>query len=51
MARLVAIVEGHGEVEAVPLLIRRIGQEVSPLSTPDVVKPIRVPPREYAQDG
>ena len=43
MARVVAIVEGHGEAEAVPLLIRRIGQEVSPLSTPDVVKPIRVP--------
>ena len=43
MARIVAIVEGDGEVEAVPVLIRRIGQEVSPHSAPDVVKPIRVP--------
>ena len=51
MARLVAIVEGHGEVEAVPLLIRRIGQEVSPLSTPDVVKPIRVPRGSMLKTG
>ena len=43
MARIIAIVEGDGEVEAVPVLIRRIGQEISPNSAPDVVKPIRVP--------
>ena len=43
MARIAAIVEGDGEVEAVPLLIRRIGYEVSPLSTTEVVRPIRVP--------
>ena len=51
MVRVVAIVEGHGEAEAVPLLIRRIGQEVSPLSTPDVVKPIRVPRGSMLKTG
>ncbi|MEI7672545.1 MAG: hypothetical protein WCK00_10580 [Deltaproteobacteria bacterium] len=28
--RLAAIVEGHGEVEAVPVLIRRIAAELDP---------------------
>ena len=42
MAKIAAIVEGDGEVEAVPVLIRRIGQEMSPLSPPTVLRPIRV---------
>ncbi len=42
MAKIAAIVEGDGEVEAVPVLIRRIGQEVSPLSPPTIPRPIRV---------
>lgn len=40
--RVVPIVEGDGEVEAVPVLIRRIGEAVSPLSPPEIAKPIRV---------
>jgi len=40
--KIVVIVEGDGEVEAVPLLIRRIGSEVSPLVPLVVPKPIRI---------
>ena len=42
MTRIVPIVEGDGEVEAVPVLIRRIAEQVSPLDPPDVLRPIRV---------
>ena len=42
MTTIVPIVEGDGEVEAVPVLIRRIGEEVCPLDPPDVLRPIRV---------
>ena len=51
MAKIVAIVEGDGEVEAVPVLIRRIGAVVSPLTPPDVSKPIRVPRRRIVKEG
>lgn len=37
--RIAAIVEGHGEVEAVPELIRRIGREIDPGFVP-VVRPV-----------
>ena len=30
MRRIAAIVEGHGEVEAVPILLRRIAESLSP---------------------
>jgi len=40
--KIVVIVEGDGEVGAVPLLIRRIGSEVSPLVSLVVPKPIRI---------
>ena len=43
MIRIVAIVEGDGEVKAVPVLLRRIGAAVAPLATLDVARPIRVP--------
>jgi len=42
LVKIVVIVEGDGEVEAVPLLIRRIGAEVSPLVPLVVPKPIRI---------
>lgn len=41
MRRFAAIVEGHGEVAAVPVLLRRIAAEVGvPIATP---RPIRLP--------
>ena len=41
MARIVAIVEGHGEVEAVPILLRRIAA-AAPAADIEVLPPIRV---------
>lgn len=40
--RVIAIVEGHGEVEAVPILIRRIAEEAAPEVYPEIPRPIRV---------
>lgn len=51
MAKIVAIVEGDGEVEAAPLLIRRIGAEVSPLVPLDIPRPIRVRRDRFLKDG
>lgn len=51
MAKIAAIVEGDGEVEAVPVLIRRIGLEVSPLSPPIVPRPIRVRRQRILKEG
>jgi hypothetical protein len=42
VARIVAIVEGHGEVQAVPILVRRIAETTHPGHVPELVKPIRV---------
>jgi len=41
--RVVPIVEGHGEVEAVPILLRRIGLELPDGQYIEVLKPIRWP--------
>lgn len=51
MAKIVAIVEGDGEVEAVPVLIRRIGAEVSPLVPLDVPRQIRVRRDRFLKEG
>ena len=51
MSRIFAIVEGDGEVEAVPVLVRRIGSEVSPLTPPDVFRPIRVRRQQVLKEG
>lgn len=51
MATIVAIVEGDGEVDAVPVLVRRIGLEVSPLVPPDVRRPIRVSRNQFLKPG
>lgn len=40
--RLIPVVEGHGECEAVPVLIRRIALDIDPGFVPDVLKPLRV---------
>lgn len=50
MTRVVAIVEGHGEVAAVPLLLRRIGEAQEPPVYPDVPMPIRVPKARFVRD-
>ena len=42
MPTIIAIVEGGGEVQAVPILIRRIAEVATPGLFPDVPKPIRV---------
>ena len=42
MPRIAAIVEGDGEVEAVPILIRRIAAVETPGVFPEVPKPNKV---------
>ena len=40
--RLGCIVEGHGEVEAVPVVVRRIAERESPLDIVQILRPIRI---------
>lgn len=42
MTRIVSIVEGHGELDAVPILLRRIAAAALPAGAVDVRSPIRV---------
>lgn len=49
MPTIVPIVEGDGEVEAVPIMIRRIAEKVTPLHPPYVLKPIRVPRQRFVK--
>ncbi|MFO1431028.1 MAG: DUF4276 family protein [Candidatus Competibacteraceae bacterium] len=49
--RIAPIVEGHGEVQAVPLLIRRIAAEVDFNLTVVVEPPIRVPANRLRKLG
>lgn len=51
MQRIVSIVEGHGEVDAVPILLRRIVQRVSPTVALDAPRPIRVKRSGLLRDG
>lgn len=51
MTIMVPIVEGDGEVEAVAVLIRRIGEDVSPPARPDVLRPFRVHRRRFVKQG
>lgn len=46
----IPIVEGHGEQRALPLLIRRIFVEISPLTFPVVNPPIRVKSGSFLND-
>lgn len=49
--RIAAIVEGHGEFEAVPILIRRIAQKIDPGFVPKVLPPLRVPATRLLKEG
>jgi hypothetical protein len=49
--RIAAIVEGHGECEAVPILIRRIAQTIDPAFVPKILSPLRVPASRLLKEG
>ncbi len=49
--RIAAIVEGYGECEAVPILIRRIAQTINPGLVPKVLPPLRVPASRLLKQG
>jgi len=49
--RIATIVEGHGEVEAVPILLRRIAERVSPDLAPGLPRPIRVKRQRVTKTG
>jgi hypothetical protein len=51
VVRLAAIVEGHGEVEAVPLLVQRVARELDPTFDLKVYPPFRVPASQLRKDG
>lgn len=51
MLRLAAIVEGHGECEAVPILVRRIAQTLDPALALLVHPVIRVPASRLVKQG
>ncbi len=47
---IVPIVEGHGEVSAVPILLRRLFQELRPDTTPAINPPIRIKAGSFLND-
>ena len=49
--RIVSIVEGKGEEEAVPILLRRIAERVIPGVSVDVRRPIRVKRQQIVKAG
>jgi hypothetical protein len=49
--RIAAIVEGHGECEAVPILIRRIAQTIDPGFVPRILPPLRIPASRLLKQG
>ena len=51
MADIAVIVEGKGEVQAVPVLIRRIAQELDPRLVPKIARPIRVHRDRIVKEG
>lgn len=51
MLRIAAIVEGHGECEAVPILVRRVAQMLDPGLAPIVHPVIRVPASRLVKEG
>lgn len=51
MLRIATIVEGKGEVEAVPILLRRIGERIRPDLVLDLPRPIRVPRQRVIKAG
>jgi hypothetical protein len=51
MPRLAAIVEGHGDCAAVPILIRRIAQALDPTLIPIVHPVLRIPSSRLVKSG
>jgi hypothetical protein len=51
MLRIASIVEGHGECEAVPILIRRIAQNLDAALAPSVQPVLRVPGSRLVKQG
>ncbi len=49
--KIAAIVEGHGEIEAVPILVRRIAKEIDPGFVPFLLPPFRVPASRLVKQG
>ena len=49
--KVAAIVEGHGECEAVPILIRRIAQDTDPGFVLNVLQPLRVSVNKLLKEG
>ena len=49
--RIVCIVEGHGEVEAVPILLRRIGTMLDAPAFPEALPPLRIPASKLLKAG
>jgi hypothetical protein len=49
--KIAAIVEGHGECEAMPILIRRIAQTIDPGFAPKILPPLRVPASRLMKEG
>ncbi|MFT4050400.1 MAG: DUF4276 family protein [Solirubrobacterales bacterium] len=50
MIRIASIVEGHGEVEAVPILVRRLVTHFDPSCTADWIRPHRCPRSQLVAD-
>jgi hypothetical protein len=48
--KIACIVEGHGEVEAVPVMLRRIAAEQGRVY-PEVLRPMRVPASKLVKEG
>ncbi len=49
--KVALVVEGHGEAIAVPLLVRRIAEELLDVPPPEVLHPARVPRDRLLQQG
>ena len=49
--RLGCIVEGHGEVEAVPVVVRRIAERESPFEFIQIPRPIRISKDSFVKAG
>jgi hypothetical protein len=51
MLTIACIVEGHGDVKAVPVLVRRIAVEIDPAAQIQILPPLRVPRFKLVKQG
>ena len=49
--RIASVVEGHGEVEAVPLLLRRFAAQWDPSVSFEALKPVRIARSKLLKQG